>query len=277
MPQSQDIVILDDDDKVNVPNEKVTDGNSENITVKANNTVVKFDDILNESSKLAQVKQQKMPQNRMKLSKNAINVPQRKGNNDTIGTNSEIKQNTIYIIQKYQSSDRFGNFVKNELKINYSSDNLQRKSTKELENILSKIRVHLDNKNMSKIYDGILFSSTMLVEKLSKPIVNVDGYSKMLLESEEFLNCFDRVKCETIMPTIPSHLQLFFILAQTYFMAYATNKIEKSSPEVDAIIAEVEREIASSKESETNDTKEEKKEENSEEIIKPIISEGMSI
>ena len=204
-----------------------------------NNTTINFDDIFNESNSYTS-KSNKKPQKQPKIKHKPKmpKIPQIEPM-EVI----EQKQNMIHIIQKYQSSEIFGKFVRSELKIAYTEEALQKKTVEQLHTILTKIRVNLDNKNLSKMYDSVLFSSTMMIETISRPIVNVDGFNQLLQENEQFKNCWERFKCESVMPTIPSHLQMLFILGQTYFTAYAINKMKEPSDEVKQIIADVEKEI----------------------------------
>ena len=264
MPQSKDIVILD--------------------PITINDSNVNFDEIISKSDRMVS---ENATSKKKQVSKNDINISKKDQKiMNMIQQESEMneKQNLIYIIQKYQSSSRFGNYVRTELKINYTEEQLNKKTLSQLEIILHKIRLHLDNQNLSKMYDGMLYSSTLLIEKMSKPVANVDGFSKLLFENEEFLNSFERVKCESVMPTIPSHLQLLLILGQTYFMAYAINKVEEPKEqhaEVQAVIDEVDKQI-------TNEliiTDENNKEKNNDEkenkdktiIQAPKIENGMGI
>ena len=186
------------------------------------------------------------------------------------------KQKLIHIIQKYQASERFGPIVRTQLKISYTSEALNKKSIPQLQTILDKIRLHLDNQNLNKIYDGALFSSTALIETMSKPIgVNVDGFSTMLMENDEFLSCWERFKCESVMPTIPSHIQMMFILGQTYFLAYAINKQKdyKAPQEVQDVIDEVLNEDKPN----TDETKPKEKPKDDTVIQKPPLENGMNI
>lgn len=262
MQQSEDIVIYD------TPNP--TTGTT---TITTNSTTLKFDDILEQSDKMVKTAAKK-PKSKSKIASNNIKLA--KDEQKLMKTiENELqepeRQNLIHIIQKYQSSERFGTFIRSELKITYTAEALSKKTIPQLQSILDKIRLHLDNQNLNKIYDSVLFSSTAFIETMSKPIgVNVDGFSTLLLENEEFLNCWERIKCETVMPTVPSHIQMIFILGQTYFLAYAINKQKdyKAPPEVQEVIDEVLNE----NETKTNESKEK------EDIIeKPKLENGMTL
>lgn len=238
--------------------------------VMTNNTGINFDDIFNESNSYAtkgNKKTQKQP--KIKHKQKMPKIPQIEPLEIV-----EQKQNMIHIIQKYQSSEVFGKFVRTELKISYTEEALQKKTVEQLHTILTKIRVNLDNKNLSKMYDSVLFSSTMMLETISRPVVNVDGFNQLLKENEQFKNCWERFKCESVMPTIPAHLQMIFILGQTYFTAYAMNKLKNPSPEVKQIIDDVKREVD---EEFAQRKKEEEKLKNEAPVPPQQLSAGMDI
>ena len=248
--------------------------------IQTNQTKLKFDDILQQSNEMTQTAAKK-PKKKSKIASNNIKLAKQEQKLlQAVETEMEEpeRQKLIHIIQKYQASERFGKIVRSDLKITYTSESLSKKSIPQLESILNKIRMHLDNKNLNKIYDSALFTSTALIEKMSKPAgVNVDGFNSLLMQNEEFLNCWERFKCESIMPTVPSHVQMIFILGQTYFMAYAINKSEntKQSKETQDVLDEVMNEIE--QETDKQDKDEQKKTEKEEIIEKPSIENGMTI
>ena len=275
MQQSEDIVIYDIDDQKSTNQSITTSG-----IVETNTTTLNFDDILSKSGRMAQnssKKSQKAPRAKQKRTNDVKIAKQEAKMIQALETELQEpeRQNLIFIIQKYQSSERFGKYVRTELKVSYTSESLNKKSTSQLQAILDKIRLHLDNQNLNKIYDSALYSSTAAIEAFSKPLgVNVDGFSTMLMSNEEFKNCWERLKCETIMPTVPSHVQLCFILGQTYFLAYAINKQKeyKAPPEITALIDEVFKDDNKKTHEKTaNTTKQDDVPE------KPILENGMSI
>ena len=239
MQKSQDIVILDNDSK-----EKTKPIESEKpVTIDTNTTKLNLQDILSKSSNYAKKHNQKNTQKNNSM-KNVIKNESKMKSIGSIKKNETEKQEMIHIIQRYQSSTIFGEYITKELKIDYDDTSLNKKNIHELDVILTKIRLKLDNMNLDSMYDNVLFGSTKLVETLSKPVVNVDGFSKMLEENQQFVSCWERLKCETVMPTIPPYLQMLLIVSQTYFLAYATNKMNEPSKEIVDIITDVEREIA---------------------------------
>ena len=252
-------------------------------SIKINQSKINFDDILSQSDDIVQ-KSQKRPKNSQKSRKQSTNaskiLKQQQKQLEMIESELEEpeRQKTIYVIQKYQSNQIFGDFVRNDLKISYSADALNKKSLAQLDAILNKIRVHLDNKNADKLFDNLLVGSTTMMETMSKPFCNVDGFSNMLLHNDSFKLCWERVKCESVMPTIPPHLQMMLVVGQTFYMAYLVNKYKEPSedPDVQNLIDEAIKEADS--ENQAQKTENEPQKQNEEEIIqKPILESGMNI
>ena len=278
MQQSEDIVIYDIDDQKNT-NPSITTSE----TIQTNTTTLSFDDILSKSGRMVKnssKKNQKAPKARQKRTNDAKIAKQEAKMIQALETELQEpeRQNLIFIIQKYQSSERFGKYVRTELKVSYTSESLNKKTTSQLQAILDKIRLHLDNQNLNKIYDSALYSSTAAIEAFSKPLgVNVDGFSTMLMSNEEFKNCWERFKCESVMPTIPSHVQMCFILGQTYFLAYAINKQKeyKEPPEITELLKDIGPE--SDTDNKINNEAIENKEKTEEVVEKPKLENGMSI
>ena len=156
---------------------------------------------------------------------NKINV-----DNDIIDPQKvEEKQRMIFTIQKYQDSPRFSDIVRNELKITQNYSQLSEMPMIDLENILSRIRIHLDNKNLNKFYDNIATTTAITYETAISQFYNIDGFSDMLLDNDEFWNIFERYKCEYQLPAVNPTMQLLFIIAQTTFMAHHLGASRSSS------------------------------------------------
>ena len=134
--------------------------------------------------------------------------------------NPEKKQNLIFKIQKYQDSELFGETVKKHLGFNQGYDQLNDKSITDLENMLSRIRIHLDNKNLDQFYERTAESIAVLYEGLVSTVYDIDGFSDMLLESEDFWNIYERFKIENNFPAVNPAVQLTFIIGQCTFMAH---------------------------------------------------------
>ena len=156
----------------------------------------------------------------------------------TKSSSSEIteKQRLIFIIEKYQSSSRFGDFVRKNLKVNYTHETLQKKSLSTLKDILEKIRLNLDNKNLDKFYELMLRTSTLTFEKLVCNFADIEGFTDNLLDSEAFQDCWARYKIEKTFPRVSPEVQMSFIVLQTLAVTYKLNEVknnQKKSIEMD--------------------------------------------
>ena len=134
------------------------------------------------------------------------------------------KLEKIHTIQKYQTSPRFGNYVKKTLKINHTESKLEKMTDKKLDDILNKIRLYLDNRNMDVIYNNMAKSLSKAAEMTITPFYDIDGFSNNLLSNEDFWNSYERFKIEQKMPTIPPSVQLLYVVSATMLMTHQQNK-----------------------------------------------------
>ena len=173
--------------------------------------------------------------------------------------NSESKQRLIFTIQKYQDSSRFGKIVKYELGFKQNFVELSQKSESELENVLERIRSHLDNKNLDKFYENMATSIAITYEQAMAPIYNIDGFSDILLDNEDFWNCYERYRIESNFPSVNPTTQMMFMIAQTTVMAhhYAMNPEEHDTmeppPPLETILEGIESSPSPNVKSENND------------------------
>ena len=160
-------------------------------------------------------------------------APSSKNNKKEI---SAERQMLILKIQKYQNSPRFGDYVRKQLKINFNNDQINKKSIKQLENTLSKIRVNLDNRNVDKIMDSMVTHGLLVLEKGGKTIgFNIDGTASSLMDSDDFLNAFERFKIDEcgVIPKMPLKLQLLYMISSTMMVQYHINQqiVKSDKPE----------------------------------------------
>jgi len=121
----------------------------------------------------------------------------------------------IMVIQKYQNSERFGKYVKNEIGIRYSEKQMKKMSTDKLDEVLYIIRTRLDNKNTDKIFDNMATSVATAIELTVSPFYDIDGYKDELLANEQFWDTFERFKIEHKLPIIPPSVQLLYLMSST--------------------------------------------------------------
>ena len=60
-------------------------------------------------------------------------------------------------------------------------------------------------------------------------VYNIDGFSDMLLENEDFWNCYERFRIESNMPSVNPTTQMLFMIAQTTIIAHHTSKQQSDS------------------------------------------------
>ena len=141
------------------------------------------------------------------------------------------KQDSIYKIQKYQASEFFGDIVRNQLKIKYSFEQLHKKKQSDLDSILTRIRIHVDNINLDKFYNQLVLGGCAMLEQTLVPIYNIDGFTQRLTSKEQFWHCLERVKIESTLPQIPAGVQLAMIIGQTIIVTHKMNEMGKPEPE----------------------------------------------
>ena len=136
--------------------------------------------------------------------------------------NTEEKQKLINTIQKYQDSSRFGKAVKFELGFKQNFVELSEKSENELDNILYRIRRHLDNRNLDKFYENMATTLAVTYEQVLSPFYPIDGFSDMLLDNEDFWNSYERFRIESEFPSVNPTTQMLFMIAQMTVIAHHT-------------------------------------------------------
>jgi hypothetical protein len=160
------------------------------------------------------------------------------------------KESLIMKIQKYQSSRRFGPYITKELKITQSREQLTKLSIDRLENILHRIRINLNNRNMDSIMETMTITCAKGYETTVSNFYDIDGFTELLTANPGFWDAFERWKIEREMPEIPPCIQLAYIIATTTFAAHSFNASKvsiikenteskssaKSKPEEDLII-----------------------------------------
>ena len=163
--------------------------------------------------------------------------------------NTENKKKLIFLIQKYQDSMRFGKMVKYELGFKETFAELSEKSELDLENMVHRIRTHLDNKHLDKFYENMATTVAITYEQALSYMYPIPNFSDMLLENDDFWNCYERFRIESEFPSVNPLTQMAFMIAQTTIIAHHTGQIEPSDeesinmenpPPLETIIEEIE-------------------------------------
>ena len=189
--------------------------------------------------------------------------------------NTETKQKLIFTIQKYQDSSRFGKIVKYELGFKDTFTELSEKPENELENMLHRIRTHLDNKNLDKFYENMATTAAITYEQAMSLVYPIDGFSDLLLDNEDFWNSFERFRIESELPYVNHTTQMLFMIAQFTIIAHHTRNSEPTEPyemkgpeSLETIMEEIEQPTNELVITDTDTTKQNT--ENEIEIPKPI-------
>ena len=144
------------------------------------------------------------------------------------------KEVIIMKILKYQASRRFGAYIKKELKITQSREQLLKLSIDRLNNILHRIRLNLNNRNMDAIFENVALTCAKGYESTVTGLgYDIEGFTDLLVANPGFWDAFERWKIERELPDIPPGIQLGYIVASTTLAAHSLNAaksiIEKES------------------------------------------------
>lgn len=146
---------------------------------------------------------------------------------------SKEKQTLIMTIRKYQDNQRFKKFVTKDLGVNDTYGTLNKKSISTLKDILERIRVNLDNRNVDKMLDAMAKNGSVVYEKVLSSWYDIDGFTDNLFSQESFLDCLEKVKIETNLPRIPPSVQMGYIVLQTTLLTHELNKSKKPKTEME--------------------------------------------
>lgn len=142
------------------------------------------------------------------------------------------KRTLIWKIQKYQNSKRFGPFVKHNIHINQTEHQLNKLNIIELKDILSKIRIQLDNRNLDEFYNALIHGGCNMMETVLSPYYNIDGYGKNLMSNNQFMDSLERHKIEHPFPAVSSGIQLSYAMISTLIMTHELNKRVFDTPKI---------------------------------------------
>ena len=134
------------------------------------------------------------------------------------------KEEMIMKILKYQSSRRFGPYITKELKITQSRQQLVKLSDDRLKNILHRIRLNLNNRNMDAIFENVALTCAKGYETTVSGLgYDIEGFTDLLTSNPGFWDAFERWKIERHLPDIPPGIQLGYIVASTTLAAHTLN------------------------------------------------------
>lgn len=141
------------------------------------------------------------------------------------------KQKIIFKIQKYQENRRFSPILK-KLNFKYTYTQLNKFNISELNEILQRIYVNINNDGIDKIYDLLVSQTTTTFEKVVSPFYDIEGFSNSLLCDDAFLNIVERYKIENNnLMEIPLSVQLGLCVSKHIVLCNTINKHKKNKPE----------------------------------------------
>lgn len=101
------------------------------------------------------------------------------------------KREKIFLISRYRNSTRFGEYLRNEMRLNLDMTELQRLSTDELDNLLQEIQICICNKNNQKIVTESAIHIISIFERMLTNLYKVDGISEALHNNDAFLDALE--------------------------------------------------------------------------------------
>lgn len=135
-----------------------------------------------------------------------------------------VKEDVIIKVLNYQNSSRFGNVIRKDLKINYTREQLTKKSIEQIDNILYRIRNFLNNRGMNGIYEQMVKTTAVGYENIVTELgYDIHGFSDILLNNPSFWDAFEMWRVERTLPDIPPSFQLMYIIASTTMVAHLNN------------------------------------------------------
>lgn len=133
------------------------------------------------------------------------------------------------IIRRYQSNERFKDYITKELGVTFSYASLNKKSVSSLKDILERIRINLDNRNIDKIFSSATKSTSLVYEKVMSEFYDIEGFTDNLFSQDNFLDCLEKIKIETNLPQIPAPVQMGYMVIQTTLLTHELNKMKQPS------------------------------------------------
>ena len=144
------------------------------------------------------------------------------------------KEELIVKIINYQNSARFGAYVKKEMKINASREQLAKKSISQLEAIMYRIHTALNTRHLEGVYEHFVRTCAAGYENVVTSFgYDITGFQSLLLNNPAFWDSFEMWKLERTLPNIPPSLQLMYIVSSTTIVAHLHSQSRIREPRQD--------------------------------------------
>lgn len=143
-----------------------------------------------------------------------------------------LKNKKLLVIQQYQNSHVFGAYLR-EMGVRHSIASLEHKSAKQLDDIITQIRVLCQNKSAFNGLDNILFNVTNAAESLAPYAtagkIDPRGMTEMLKQDTDFLEAWELVKLERFnFVNISPEARMAFSMLKCGYACHLINKMKSS-------------------------------------------------
>jgi len=168
-------------------------------------------------AKLNQLKQKMKPKEKMrkyKLSKRDIKLEESR----------TIRRAKIISLQGYLNSVRFGPYLNQFIQLN--SEQVCNLEDEELDETYRQIRCLLAKRYTEKWVDNAAETGLQIAEKVITPFINIQGYKTMMMANPDFLDCLEELKLGMPDATLPLHVRIGLISAQTAYFCNYLNEIK---------------------------------------------------
>ena len=144
------------------------------------------------------------------------------------------KEELIIKIVNYQNSMRFGSYIKKDMKINFTREQLSKKSLSQLEAIMYRIRTALNTRHLEGVYEHLVRTVASGYENVVTSFgYDITGFQSLLLNNPAFWDSFEMWKLERKLPEIPPSLQLMYIVSSTTVVAHLQSQSRIREPRQD--------------------------------------------
>lgn len=135
----------------------------------------------------------------------------------------------ILVIHNYQNSKIFGLYLK-QLGLHFSNEQLVKKNSKQLDKLITQIRVSCENKTNTQNLDHMLFAATNIVETQvsGRTKYNLNGWTEALKLDEGFLEAWELIKINRLsFARMSPEVKFVYHLSTNALMVVKMNELEQ--------------------------------------------------
>lgn len=144
----------------------------------------------------------------------------------------EDKQALIMKLQRYASSERFKKYLK-EMGFKLTMATLNKKSIKQLEELLARVRFSIANRGSNEFVDGFIQKGCLGLETVihNRSKFKVAGTTQLLWQNEQFLDDLEAIKLEYLsFGSVDPKLRMAFTITRTAMTCHAINTDPRLAP-----------------------------------------------